>query len=520
TRTMSGRIGIGLLGATLAIGSLPALADDFVAFSLREAQNRARLGSHTKELYTLGGITRLVGAVYDVASEDIVLVGRAMDGLPESRLDDLVVALRSRLVLDEWPAVSIDPTDRTSSNRKQAVTFSGGLDGTSFGRDFLHCDVVLKSYSLGLLGTVPHVKTYRDLASESVSRSIEARGGDLLRFSWLSSQDAAEACEKLRDRPVTGEDACQIQFWFYCREPYHVKCRNGVFWIDALDLTVRLRVLDRRATEGGRPESPELVRAGKAFAEQFAENLSEVTAAHPGLKRLKVLFDLIALSDGIRRAGSCADLSYFLDQYRITTTTTPEEHEQVDLIGIAEECNGSRQLLRISGGIRFETQLKWLNDGDVATLRAIVLETRPAPSDLSWKLPLDGWHMPNAGDLKLEDDHPPDLATKGGTSETTSGEGFTVTVQSVVLAPEGPALDDDVRKRFVGFFPPPPPPPQPVTCPGGVSMRMIVSGDSFVPSSDPGLDESRKKILTSRPSADALSWPAPMDEGKKCDEED
>jgi len=232
------------------VKSIIVSAGDFVAFSLREAQNQASAGSHSMELRTLGGITRVAGAVYDTEGKDIVLVGRAVDSLPECLLDDLVVALCSRLLLDEPPTVSIDPIKITPITRRQAVTFHGGLAGTKFGSDFLLCDVVLKNYSLGLLRTVSHVKSYRDLVAGNVCRRIEDAGGKVRDFKWLSSKDAADVCESMRGRPVTGEDSCQLQFWFYCREPFHVKNREGVFSIEEIKIIVRIRIT------AGRGEAP------------------------------------------------------------------------------------------------------------------------------------------------------------------------------------------------------------------------------------------------------------------------
>ena len=498
---MRDTIRVSLLCFFLFMPSSHVSAEGFVAFSLREAQNRARLGSHSTELQTLGGITRLVGAVYDVEGKDIVLVGRAVDGLPECLLDDLVVALRSRLLLGEWPAVSIDPTDKTPITGRQAVTFHGGLAGTKFGSDFLLCDVILKNYSLGLLHTVPHVKTYKELAAESVCQKIEDTGAEVRHFRWLSSEDTAKVCERLHGRPVTGEDACQLQFWFYCCQPFHVKCREGVFSIEELKLTVKLRVAGHGETGASGSESANLVIAGKAFAEQFGGHLSEVEVAYPVLKRLKTLFDLVAVSEGIRSAESCADLGYFLKEYRTVTTPTSSNHELVDLFGTADISDGSHQLIRISGGIRFETELKWLNDGDVAPLREIVLETRPEPHALSWPLPLEGWRMPNATDLPPKD-QARGLVTREGGSQMTSVKGCTFNIQSVVLAPES-SLIENVRKRFSGF-PPLPPSAPPLK---GVSMRMEVDSGSYREDDSGRLNGLREKLLHDREQKDDATWP-------------
>jgi tetratricopeptide (TPR) repeat protein len=510
-QTMRNGIRISLLCFLVCLPSASLIAEGFMAFSLREAQNRTRLGLHTKELRTLAGITRVAGAVYDKPGRDIVLVGRVVDGLPECRLDDLVVALRSRLVLDEWPTVSIDPTDKTPITRRQAVTFHGGLVGTALGEDFLDCDVILKNYSLGLLHSVPEVQTYRDLAEERMHRNVAEFGQDLEPFTWLSSTDATKVCEGLRGRPVTGESTCQVQFWFFGREPFHVKFSEDVFCIEELELIVNVKVMTGHEETGfAGSRSTDLVEAGKEFAEQFTGNLSRVAAAHPVLKRLKVFYDLVAISEGIRSTGSCADLDYFLKQYPISTVATKGELEQVDLFGIAENPNGSRHFLCISGGIRFETQLKWLNDGDVTPLRQIVLETRPDPNALSWTLPLEEWRMPNGADLAPKN-YTSDLAPKAGNFERTGVEGCTFNLQSVSLGPESPLMGNDLRKRFSGLppFPPPPPPLK------GVSMRMRIDSSSYKEDDSGQMESLRENLLRDRGSKDNLTWPTDKSEEKE-----
>ncbi len=501
---MNSIIQVGLLCCLLCLQNLGISAEGFSAFSLREAQNCVKLGMNTGELRTLGGITRFAAMVYDRQGKDIVLVGRAAPVLPECRLDDLVVAFRSRLVLGEWPTVSIDPTDKTQITGHQAVTFHGGLAETGFGKDFLDCDIILKKYSLGLLRTVPGVQTFKDLEEQHLRQLVEGLGNKLGPFKWLSSKDSDKVCSGLRGRPVNGETAYQIQFWFYGREPFHVKYMDDVFCIEDLQLLVKVKVMkNNNEGEGGGVQSSDEAAVGIEFAEQFTGNFSQVAAIYPVLNRLKGLFDMVAIAEGIRTTGNCEILDYFLRQYHIPLVATLSEQEQVDLFGIAESQNGTHHLLYISGGIRFQTQLQWMNDGDVGPLKEIVLDSRPGPNALSWSVPLEEWQMPNSAGL-TQQDSPFSAPAKPDDYGKTTGEGCTFNLQALSLGPESPVIESDLRKRFVGV--PPPPPPTPILL-EGVSMQMQIDDRSYKKDESGQLDNRRDKILRGRGDKDALSWP-------------
>ncbi len=149
-----------------------ASAARFVAYSMREAENRLRQSAvRSGELVELGGITRLAGMVYDSATKDWIVVGQVGKGQKTS-LDQLVVALRSVVVHKTWPAVSIDKTPDSDKTRLQSVRFEGGIANTAFGQQFLEADVVLKKLALGYLRSdVWGVPSYFDLSAERLRQT-------------------------------------------------------------------------------------------------------------------------------------------------------------------------------------------------------------------------------------------------------------------------------------------------------------------------------------------------------------
>ena len=145
----------------------PTRAGQFVAYSLAEAERRLKSGAAEPELSGLAGITRFVGVVHDRVRNDLLVVGQAVPGEAAVALDDMVVALRARLVHTTWPLVSIDRTPETAQTRRQKVRFEGGVENTKFGEDFLKADAFLKNLALGKMSAeIWGIRSYFDMAVE------------------------------------------------------------------------------------------------------------------------------------------------------------------------------------------------------------------------------------------------------------------------------------------------------------------------------------------------------------------
>ena len=110
----TGTKGIVVLACTCLLMSIGhVLADEFVAYSLRVARERIEAAGETDwrkvepEVFTLGGITRVRGAVYDRDHDDLILVGHRDRTRPILTIDELSVALRARFALGQWPLVRV-----------------------------------------------------------------------------------------------------------------------------------------------------------------------------------------------------------------------------------------------------------------------------------------------------------------------------------------------------------------------------------------------------------------------------
>jgi hypothetical protein len=150
---------------------LPASTDEYVAFSLGNAQERIETLGESEwrqaapDVFQIGGITRICGLICDQTANDVVLVGQRDAARTTLTLDDLVVALRARLVRGEWPEVSIDPRGDVGTCLVQDVHFKGGLEDTAFGYSLFEADYLLKRLALNLEAIgVKGIRTQYDLA--------------------------------------------------------------------------------------------------------------------------------------------------------------------------------------------------------------------------------------------------------------------------------------------------------------------------------------------------------------------
>jgi len=469
--------------------------EPFIAFSLREAEIRARSGRSNTELLSLGGITRIAGLVYDRHNKDLILVGLAQSSMPPLTLDDLAVALRARLVHNEWPLVSIDPVADTERTRFQSVRFDGHLADTAFGRVLLDCDILLKRYSLQQLAPIDGVRQYNLLVEDSIRADAERAGVALTGALWRAGKEGQSASMAEVGRDFVALDSYQARFWFYARQPY-TPLNQDVFCIKEL----RLAVKSERNANGSPMSSHD---PSEQYAHQWTEHFEELCLAHPVLKRLKGLYDLVSVAEAFREIGDGPPLTFLLHDYRVVQQKTATTYKLEELYGIFDRADRTRQLIRLSGGIELRTQIKLMNYGDETPLRSIVIDSRPSPDTLCWHPPLAGWRMPNAEQPVAAEAEDVPSGSTSSSEGSTSNRGCSVLCQAVLLDPVG---QSGGRRVFSGF----PPPPSPLPPLKGVSMRMDIDARSFQKDSAGAIAHLRDNALESRPSPDSPVWMLPV----------
>jgi hypothetical protein len=323
----------------------------FAAFSLAEAQKRLRTNNRDTAIASLGGFTRLLGLVHDRARGDLVLVGHARATGDSVALDDFVAAIRALVGRTEWPLVSIDKMPDTGTTGKQRVRFEG-VSRCGFAEQLLAADLFLKRAALGLppADTLP-IPSFFSLCEDAARRD-----------AW------------------TGHVSSRL--WFHPLEA-SMLVREDVVAIRQLNVGVRTEVVSDVA--GLRDElSDEYAAAFTTHLEQIASGASEV-------RRLKNLFDIVALVSQLESFEN-ADLQYWLSDYPLPDVAIPEELPLLRRTASVENA-GRLRSLEVDGGVDMRLLATRLYEGDHTAFRDAVLRSRPDRTALSWRVPLGGWRF-------------------------------------------------------------------------------------------------------------------------------
>ena len=106
----------------------------------------------------------------DPSLPDVIVVGKADEAREAVTLDDLIVGFRTRYVDNDWPGVSIDPTNFDDSHANHRVRLSPGLQNTDFGFTLFDADYRL----------------YRGSGSRGFNvPPLTAKGESFKRSRWL-----------------------------------------------------------------------------------------------------------------------------------------------------------------------------------------------------------------------------------------------------------------------------------------------------------------------------------------------
>jgi len=306
--------------------------------------------------------------------------------------------LRSRFIAKDYPRVSIDRVEHTEKTGMQEVRFDGGIEGTKFGRDFLKSDVMLKRYSLDLLNQISGMTTYLKLYEAATSERLLQQNQPIEQIEWFSEEESKRVIEQNRGNLVSESSMAQSRFWFHVRaDQSFIVERDDVYVIEELSLGVKAEtLLNKVQNAAGNKLEGETDEVGEEFARRFTDGFQGASEAHPVLQRLKVLFDLVAIAEGIAHLESDRPvLNHLIEEYLVKEEETPATYQLVQRVGEFRSPDGVAAVVQLSGGIELEAILLALEDGDLSALKTAVLASRPSQKAFSWVVPLDTWDMPN-----------------------------------------------------------------------------------------------------------------------------
>lgn len=403
--------------------------DSYIAFSLRETQAilKNKNASIDSSVLNLAGITRLAGMVIDRKNKDIILIGKKSSKLPEVTLDDFVTALRARLIHDELPMVSIDPVPNSAQTGMQQVRFAGHLDQTSFGYQFLTSDILLKKYSLGIEEQTNGITSYGNLLLQDELANLKQQNIETKAIRWVNP----DSIGAFKGRGLNSEKVSQSRFWFNYKNPCQVRIRGDVFCIMALDIIIERELTIAGKKQDDKPGSTNKKLPDEQFSELFTDGFYTLSDRYPILKKLKALFDMTAIAEGLKNTKDLPDINFLLKEYPVKVVNTQKEFPLIKKCAVIERNDGKTNLVQLSGGIETSVEMQWLNGGDVSYLEKAVLDSRPDVNSLFWRLPLDDWKMPNSKGL----------TQKKLTSNENDKSGCSVISSSVVLSDNTKAGD-------------------------------------------------------------------------------
>lgn len=370
-RALRASLCVAALVATLLLLSTSVEGNQFLAFSLDEAENRlGNASNESSEVRELGRITHLMGVVYDQQRDDLILVGELVEGAPGIGLDDFVVCLRAEILAGSPPIVSIDLSSDTRATGMQIVRFEGGIEKSQFGMELLIADVLLKKMGLDML---------QDATSAVPS------------YFSLSLND-------YRDTGRTEDIVTKI--WFTPARESFTATRGGVSVVKELVIDARTESTQANplASDAKRAQDAQPGEGlGKRFAEAVASEFRNLCNTYAEFARLDQLFRPAALARSVREmkekdASFQPRLDYWLKQYDVHKMETPERYPVLER---AEFVRREGQAIRMTmqGGIELDAIVADLNAGDAEAFKKAVLTSRPDGQSLTWPVALDNWQL-------------------------------------------------------------------------------------------------------------------------------
>lgn len=329
---------------------------EYIAFSLREAQRAVqKSGLSRAELKTAGGMGELRGLIVDQQGQDLILLGRKVEGARPFSLDDLVSLMR---VAQEGglsgPGVSLEPKGGDIHGRMLEVRFFGGAGNTSLGQVCLDSDYLMKKMALGDVPIgVAGIRNYAQLTADWTDRGGPQSWNVLSRF-WFTPLYA----------PVAASPA------------------NDIFLLK--EVKVRAQVQTLFAEINGKPAGAEFKdQPAETYADSFTQHYEEVAQKNRAYANLTRVMGGLKLMETLLMTGSPGVLDFWLHTYNPIPAKSPPE---VPLL--RKEMAAGQQKITVVGGVRIAGLTLRLRQKELAAVKEAVLLARPSPESITW---IVGW---------------------------------------------------------------------------------------------------------------------------------
>ncbi|TAK57619.1 MAG: DUF1598 domain-containing protein [Bacteroidetes bacterium] len=296
---------------------------------MKDSQQREK---NIPELYTLGGITKIQGYIYDDEHEDIILYGIVDTNLPPLLTENFVISLRNTwLMYSELrnntryysnPGCSIDPQPdvlqqlsqlqntipKVKSNElmqqvleqwnvvckgEQKVRVLGIPWNTSFAKIMVDADYLMKRIVDGSMQLeIDGFKSAIDIRLDSVKKAME------------------------QDKPISFLEPIFNRFWFSPGRNIYTENENI---IEVTQCPITLLTEEEHVTKGIRKASGNVNMIANIFAETFTNNFHSIAHLQPIFAELEGLFRFVVLSKILNYKTVDFDFDYFLHDFPIST---------------------------------------------------------------------------------------------------------------------------------------------------------------------------------------------------------
>jgi hypothetical protein len=384
------------------------------ALSLKVLQSHLKSGAATRDVQSLAGLTSIVGYVLDEANQDVVIFGEVNSDRPVLPLDDLMVAMRN-----SWmrytrgrdggqvylaPYCSIEPDLRSVEGlNKSRQQISNAPDSGSVEPAIKQWQQYCATPQRVVVKGIPFYSHFASVLVKSdylmKKLAVGCETIELSDFVPLSEM----ALQKLQadfsaEGRLTSGSSIGNRFWFYPDDTEFLE-HDGIVTLDVCKVTLLTEesFLDRSGQIKGEGKASE---AAESFAERFTRQYMDIASVKPVYFEFQNLFDIFALSKGMKFKAHpeavSLDLGYLLDKGTVSRTTV-EEHlpggSTVKYFEQPVERAGKRQTAKVwipfCGGVMMNIEVGDRNfrrdhSGKLVLLRQRLLESRPGADALFW----------------------------------------------------------------------------------------------------------------------------------------
>lgn len=336
------------MGALLAAGRRSQLPPQ------QPAQAEHRLGGiELRAEASFGGkLGRVTGAVYEAATQRLILVGDGETRLPALDAELLAAALLCAYAPQPVdPAFSLDPHEPANPGGpwQSAVYLPQQLlRGTTFGDALYRADLALKQYALGVRMVYDNWVTAPSADARPRDPTEVWGSGNACRFRLEACDRRSLGVRSLADHgwelPLAAGEQWSRQF-IVSREVELLE--SGSSFVFG---TVRMGIEPRRQERGPNGTLRDVAAehpTAKRFAEELERNFDAVAEFEPALQRVKELAKAVALAKWLRKQNAPVDLEWA----RRIAAPTRDPVERISTLEFEHHHSDGVHAVRVFGGV-------------------------------------------------------------------------------------------------------------------------------------------------------------------------